>query len=137
MQDRPDKEQLLDAVAEFLFTHVRPQIADDALRFRVLIAAHLCSVVALEIRSEDAHDLAELEGLHAILQGTRADLPAASLDRRALFSELNAALAQFIRTRSTLGSNDEAFAHVQTTLAQKLSVSNPRFDLTKHIEGEP
>src|SRR4051812_30641733 len=86
MQDRPAKEVLLDAIASFLLTQVKPAISDPALGFRVLIAANLATVVASEIRSGDEQNAAERERLRALLPEVQGEVPA-----------LNAALASRLR----------------------------------------
>ena len=67
MQNRPDKTDLLEAVARFLERDVKPAIKDPSLAFRVLIAANLAAVVAGELRVEDAATGAELDRLRALL----------------------------------------------------------------------
>jgi hypothetical protein len=49
-QDRPDAADLLDAVAEYLFGELRPEVPREH-RFKVLVAANVCMVVAREIRA--------------------------------------------------------------------------------------
>jgi len=65
MQDRPDAPELLDAVAEYLFAELRPEVPREQ-RFKVLVAANLCAVVARELRAgeqPDREDLALFVGL--------------------------------------------------------------------------
>src|SRR5580692_116344 len=59
MQNRPDKTALLEAVARFLATEVKPAITDPNLAFRVLVAANLAAVVAAEVATEEAQEEAE------------------------------------------------------------------------------
>ncbi|MEM9189899.1 MAG: DUF6285 domain-containing protein [Myxococcota bacterium] len=133
MQHRPDKSTLLRAVAGFLAGEIRPAVADPGLNFRLLIAAHLCSVVASEVDLEDGHDRGELERLVALLGGT-ADLPPTGAERRALFIDLNRRLSEAIRNDAVDGENVEA--HLVATLRDKLQVINPRFALDEAIEPE-
>ncbi len=51
-QDRPTAPELLEAVAEYLFAELRPEVPAEQ-RFRVLVAANLCAVVARELRAGD------------------------------------------------------------------------------------
>jgi hypothetical protein len=68
-QDRPDAAELLEAVAEYLSAELRPE-APREQRFRVLVAANVCAVVAREIRAgerpalEDERLFSELLGGH-------------------------------------------------------------------------
>src|SRR4051794_41490726 len=49
-QDRPNADELLDSVAEYLFGELRPEVPREQ-RFKVLVAANVCAVVAREIRA--------------------------------------------------------------------------------------
>jgi len=133
MQDGPAKEMLLDAVAAFLLQQVKPAVADPALAFRVLIAANLATVAAAEIRAERGQNAAELARLQALLPEA-ALLESAGAD--AAIGELNAELARRFRA----GAFDapglaRATDHIKKTLAEKLAVNNPRFDLSMEIEA--
>jgi hypothetical protein len=132
MQQRPNKSELLLAVAQFLQEDVRPTLQNPGLAFRVLIAANLAHTIAAELWAEDALAEGEIERLRALLPdvdvGTRSDL-ARSAGRREALTRLNRALAERIRS----GTLDEegrarAFRAVMANLRDTLLVSNPRFD---------
>lgn len=133
MQDRPDKVALLAAVARFLDGTVRPAIEDPGLAFRVRIAANLAKIVATECTLEDAHDAVELAGLAALMPDVGLPELTDGSTRRAAIAELNGELARRIRTRE-LEDSPELAAHVRRSLEQRLSVINPRFDLSMEIE---
>ena len=59
MQERPDAAELLEAVAEYLFAELRPEVPREQ-RFRVLVAANVCAVVARELRAGEAPDSEDL-----------------------------------------------------------------------------
>ena len=134
MQDIPDKATLLAAVRRFLKTELAGVVPDPALRFRVLIAANLLGVVERELTLEQAHHSAETDRLAALLS---------ELDVEALLAcqgddARRAALAPLYERLLTDETVDEQarFAHVQATLAEKLAVINPRFDLSPTIDQE-
>ena len=77
-QDRPTAPELLEAVAEYLFAELRPEVPREQ-RFRVLVAANVCAVVAREIRAGEGPAL-EDEELFRELLGGEGD--AAELARR-------------------------------------------------------
>jgi hypothetical protein len=134
MQYRPSPETLLLALGDFLSQDVRPALQDKALSFRVLIAANLARVVAMELACEEGHDRAELEGLIEVLGVDESD-PVARSARRALIERLNGELAR----RIAKGDGDEAWladvlAMVKRTLKDRLSVSNPRFSTAPEID---
>lgn len=121
MIDPPDKETLLEAVAQFLALELKGAVADPRLAFRVLIAAHLTATVAAELRGGAQQDAAELARLQKLLPGVDGDL-------RALNRELAA------RLRDGRLDGAAALAHLQETLAEKLRVVSPRFELKSEIE---
>lgn len=67
-QDRPDAAELLEAVAEYLFAELRPEVPREQ-RFRVLVAANVCAVVAREIRAGEGPALADDELFRELLGG--------------------------------------------------------------------
>jgi hypothetical protein len=142
MQDRPDKTELLGGVARFLLQDVHPRIEaqDKGLAFRVLIAANLLQIVSAEVRTEEAHDAAQLARLRALLpesdQTAQADgAPLDAEGRRRRIVELERALCARLR-RPDLPEEERAAAlrHVKETLREKLQVVNPRFDTAAEIE---
>lgn len=135
MQDWPEKEALLAAIGEFLMNDVRPRLTDARLSFRALIAANLAQVVRSELAVEETQDAAELERLRALLPEIPIDVGSDRATRRNAIAELNRALAA--RLRKGALSPDvlvRARAHLFATLADKLRVNNPLFDLSPEIE---
>ena len=123
MQDPPEKEMLLNAVARFLAEEVRPAVSDPRLSFRVLIAAHLAMTVANECRSGADEEAEELARLRAIYPTGAASL-----------RELNARLATDVRA-GAIGTDDARVReHVKKTLLAKLAINSPRFDTSPEIE---
>jgi len=132
MQDRPDKEVLLDALANFLLTQVKPAIQDPGLSFRVLIAANLAVVTASEIRGEETQDAAELKRLVELLGSTAT--PSGRSEMHAAIRGLNRELTEKLRAGSLSADQfAQATAHVRQTLLEKLAVNNPRFDISAEI----
>jgi len=139
MQERPDKLALLAAIARFLLEDVRPALSDPRLNFRALIAAHLASVVAAELTSDEesvSRDLARLGPFFPALPASPA--PSDSLPaRRALVADLNARLATELR-EGTPARDARALAEIATALREslrdKLAIDNPRFDTSPTIE---
>ncbi len=132
MQDPPDKEVFLEAVATFLEKEVRGAVKDPALVFRVLIAAHLLRVVEGESRKEDLHDSAEAQRLAEVLD--LPDPPSSRMERREFLAHHTASLALSIRSGALSASPDSpAWQHIKATLREKLQVIQPRFDLSSDI----
>jgi len=136
MQDRPDKDVLLDAMATFLLTQVRPAISDPGLSFRVLIAANLANVVANEIRSEEEQDVAELTRLRDLLPEIRVAPDGTRAGTHQAIRTLNKALAERLQAGGFDAAGlSRATAHVKQTLLEKLAVNNPRFETALEIES--
>lgn len=134
MHDRPDHPTLLDAVAEFLLTHVSPKLdADKALQFRVLIAANVAQVTARELETFDERFALEGKGLAALLPGhaaTAALTTGAPAERQAALRALNQALAQALRDGTLAWDTPGLREHLLAVARATLSVTNPRFDVS-------
>jgi hypothetical protein len=135
MQDLPNKVTLLEALAHFLETQVRPALKDPSLAFRARIAAHLAEAVAREVKSDEAQDLAELARLQTLLGQQEASPPRSSEQRKGAILLLNRELSKRLR-KGDLDERTmtEARAHVKATLIEKLKVTQPRFDTSLEIE---
>jgi hypothetical protein len=139
MASPPSKEELLAAIGEFLMNDLRPVVKDPRLSFRLLIAAHLTSVVGNELRAEAAHATARLERLRALLPDV-AVAPKAAPDaaaRRAAISALEAALVARLR-QGGLAAPAQAAARraVLADLRDELAVGSPQFDPRLDIPEE-
>jgi hypothetical protein len=127
MQDPPEKEVLLFAIARFLEQDIRPLVKDPRLNFRVLIATHLAATVANECRTSAADEAAALVRLRAIYPDA-GDAP---------FRTLEAQLARDIRDdRLEPAAMALAKDHVRKSLFAKLAVNSPRFDTSPTLETE-
>jgi hypothetical protein len=138
MQQRPDKTELLAAVARFLEREVKPAIKDPALAFRVLIAASLTGIVAGELMAEDAATAAELDRLVQILPDAATAICletklATREGRKEALIALNRALCDRIRAVDFV-KDPQVWSHVTLTLRGELFTSSPRFDTSIDIE---
>ena len=125
MLERPDKTDLLTAVAGFLDADVRPAVTDSRVSFRLRIAAHLLRSVAAQIGAEGDADAAERGRLGALVGGASPDLGA-----------LRGALVARIRDPATPADELARIrAHLQETLRAELAVAAPRFDTSLEIES--
>lgn len=122
-QDRPEAPELLDAVAEFLFAQVRPAVPGE-LRFRTLVAANLCAVVARELRAGERPLREDLE-LFVSLGAERGD-EGESLDQRVRAAE--AGLARRLRSGALDDRLGETAVALRAHVARKLEVARPGYD---------
>ena len=125
-QDRPEAADLLEALAEYLFAELRPEVPREQ-RFKVLVAANLCAVVAREIRAGEGPDREDL-ALFAELLGeerTPAD------DPDALAEETRKAAAELAR-RLRAGELDDRLDELAPRLAEhvrrKLEIARPGYE---------
>jgi len=134
MQERPDKTALLMSIGRFLIEEARPALADPRLAFRALIAANLANIVASELASDDAHAARELQRLRAMFPDS-PEAAATPAEQRAQIIALTSRLAALLTTDAS-GESDLALigAALRESLADKLSIDNPRFDTSLDIE---
>jgi hypothetical protein len=111
MQDRPTAPELLDAMAADLFSEVREWVPRER-RFRILILANLCAVLARELRAGD--------------ESSRLD--------RELFTELSGSPAEDARSLAAAirrGDLDDRLPEVAERLrehvARKLEIARPGY----------
>jgi Domain of unknown function (DUF6285) len=115
MQDRPDGAELLEAVAEYLFAELRPEVPREQ-RFRVLVAANVCAVVAREIRAGEEPDR-EDQALFGELLGEEAS------DSR----EAATRLAARLRSGELDDRLDELAPRLEEHVRRKLDVARPEY----------
>jgi hypothetical protein len=115
MQDRPTAPELLDAMAADLYSEVREWVPRER-RFRVLVLANLCAVIARELRAGEEPSRQDLE-LFTALSGERDDD----------VHEAAAALAAAIRRGDLDERLPEAIAGLRDYVARKLEVARPGY----------
>ena len=115
MQDRPTTAELLDSVAEYLFAELRPEVSREQ-RFKVLVAANVCAVVARELRAGDQPDREDL-ALFGELLGKRVD------DSRAAASELS----ERIRSGELDERMEELTQRLEEHVRRKLAIARPGY----------
>jgi hypothetical protein len=126
MQDRPGAAELLEAVAEYLFSELRPEVPREQ-RFKVLVAANVCAVVAREMRAGERPDREDLS-LFRDLLGEPGEIPS---DSEALAAEARHAASR-LAERLRSGELDDRLEELTPLLAEhvrrKLDVARPGYD---------
>ena len=122
-QDRPGRVELLEAVAEFLFTEVRQSVPREQ-RFQVLVAANICAVVAREIRAGAEPLFLDLLLFNALLDRDVPDVDDLDRDVRASQAEL----ARRIRSGELDDRLDEVAAGLREHVRRQLAVARPGYD---------
>jgi len=125
MQDRPDAAELLEAVAEYLFAELRPEVPHEQ-RFKVLVAANVCAVVARELQAGEAPDREDFELFSELLgeSATPPDEPDALAERA---RESAAELARRLRSGELDDRIDELTPRLAEHVRRKLEVARPGY----------
>jgi hypothetical protein len=116
MQDRPTAPELLESVAEYLLAELRPEVPREQ-RFKVLVAANVCAVVAREIRAGEIPDRQDLALFNELLGEETDDVHAAAaeLSRRLRAGELDDRI-------------DELTPRLEEHVKRKLEIARPGYD---------
>lgn len=124
MQDRPNVDELLAAVAGFLQDDVMPNTT-GRLSFHARVAGNVIQMLRRELSTEEEHLDREWQGLDALVGAEPR--PATLRESRAALIARNDDLSTRIREGA---ADDAAFqarllAHLGETMRDKLAVSNP------------
>jgi hypothetical protein len=116
MQDRPTAPELLESVAEYLFGELRAEVPREQ-RFKVLVAANVCAVVAREIRAGDVPDREDLALFNELLGEEVEDVHAAAAE-----------LSRRLRAGELDGRIDELAPRVEEHVRRKLEIARPGYE---------
>jgi hypothetical protein len=124
MQDRPTAPELLDALAEYLFAELRPEVPREQ-SFKVLVAANLCAVVARELRAGETPSSEDASLFRELLETPAAQMKPGSEDAEA------EALAGDLAARIRKGEMDDRLSELIDALTahvrRKLDVARPGY----------
>ncbi|MFL5871331.1 MAG: DUF6285 domain-containing protein [Solirubrobacterales bacterium] len=116
MQDRPTAPELLDAMAAELYDEVREWVPRER-RFRILVLANLCAVIARELRT----------GESALVADTRLFMELLGEEGGADPRDAAAVLARRIRAGELDDSLDQTIDRLREHVARKLDVARPGY----------
>ena len=125
-QDRPEGPELLEALAEYLFTGVREAVPREE-RFRVLVAANLCAVLAREWRAGEEPLRKDLE-LFAGLLGEPPASFAGPAELDAGVRDAEGRLAERLRSGAFDDRLDEIALALREHVRRKLAIARPGYD---------
>jgi hypothetical protein len=125
-QDRPPGPELLEAVAEYLFAELRAEVPREQ-RFRVLVAANVCAVVARELRAGDEPAQQDL-GLLRELLGEEAGEALSGAELEAAVREAQTELARRLRAGELDERLDELTPRLAEHARRKLEIARPGYD---------
>ncbi len=110
--NRPTRDELLEAVAEFLEKRVMPRL-DKHTAFHTRVAVNVLNIVRRETKEGPRLDTEELERLKSLL------------GREGTLDELNAELCSRIRSGDMDHRNKDLMEHLFLTTLGKVSVDQP------------
>jgi hypothetical protein len=116
VQDRPSAPDLLDAVAEYLFAELRPEVPREQ-RFKVLVAANLCAVVAREIRAGDIPDREDFTLFSEVLGKEHDNVRSAAAD-----------LSARLRSGELDDRLGDLAPHLEEHVRRKLDIARPGYE---------
>jgi len=124
MQDRPNIDELLEAVAGFLTDDVMPN-TQGRINFHARVAGNVAQMLRRELAHQEEHIAAEWDGLDRLL-GTMPR-PATIAESRAAIAARNRELCDRIRNGAADAGDyrTAVLAHVRKVTHDKLVVSNP------------
>ena len=129
-QDRPEAPELLEAVAEYLFAELRPEVPSEQ-RFRVLVAANVCAVVARELRAGDPPLAEDLVLLRELLdeggEGRGVGEGLAGDELSAAVREAQAELARRLRAGELDDRLDKLSDRLAEHVRRKLEIARPGY----------
>ena len=124
MQDRPNYDELLEAVASFLTSDVMPN-STGRTNFHARVAANVVEMVRRELATQERDLPGEWAGLDALLG--MEDRPSTLAELRARLHARNTELAARIREgQADSGAfRDAVLTHLRRVTREKLAVTNP------------
>lgn len=124
MQDRPNFDELLEAVAGFLHDDVLTNTT-GRLNFHARVAGNVLQMLRRELAMEEEHLTREWDGLCELLG--REEQPARLSQLRLRLIERNQEMAERIRGGDADAApfREAVLAHLRSVTRDKLAVSNP------------
>jgi hypothetical protein len=127
MYDRPNLQELLDAVRMHLETAIIPAVREDRkLYFQTLVAVNVLKIAERELQLSDGHLRAEWGRLNSI-EGASSPTPSSDAELRTAMAERNRALCSHIRAGNFDKGADALFAHLKASTVEQLQVANPKY----------
>jgi hypothetical protein len=126
-QDRPSAAELLEAVAEYLFAELRPVVPREQ-RFRLLVAANVCAVVARELEAGDAPLREDLALFNELLGRAAPETALEGVDLEEAVREAESDLAAALRSGELDDRLDQLTGLLAGHVRRKLSIARPGYD---------
>ena len=127
MQDRPTAPELLEAVAEYLFAELRPEVPREQ-RFKVLVAANVCAVVARELGAGEAPDREDLALFQELLGEEAKDPAPEGEDLDDAVRSAAGRLAERLRAGELDDRLDALTDRLGEHVSRKLAIARPGYD---------
>lgn len=132
MQDRPNYDELLEAVASFLTNDVMAN-STGRTNFHARVAANVVEMVRRELGSQERDLPGEWAGLDALLG--MEDRPSTITELRDRLHVRNTDLAQRIRDGQAVSGafRQSVLTHLRRVTREKLAVTNPAWSAEERV----
>ncbi|GIX40746.1 MAG: hypothetical protein KatS3mg129_0479 [Leptospiraceae bacterium] len=128
MQYKPENQDLLEAIAEFLRKDILSYVKErDDLVYKTLVSWNMLNVVIRDLEKEELYLIKEIERLSDLLN-ISLEIPLTLKEKREKVKDLNRKLCELIKNQK-ISIEHPIWEHVKKTLIENLSISNPRFQL--------
>ena len=127
MQDRPDAQELLEAVRVFLEEQVVPAL-EGTRQFHVRVAANVLAIVGRELAHGDESLRVEWRRLVALLGFPASGTPESAAALVEATRSLNEALAARVRAGDADDGpwRSQVLAHLRVMAEDRLAIANPK-----------
>lgn len=122
--NRPNNQELLESVTEFLQKKIIPQV-DKHSAFHTKVAINVLNIVAREIEQNEAMGNSEKQRLQQLLNNSSEDSSTLNQELCNLISEGDIALDQ-----------PELIEHLWESTKAKVAIDNPRYATYKNLVSE-
>lgn len=129
MYDRPEIDELLEAVIGHLSNEVIPTVKTNRkLYFQTLVANNLLKIVSRDLKYREQHQIAEWTRLNN-LQGKHVELPTDAQMLKEALQERNKMLCLEIKngTYDDPEAKQTLFEHLVQSTQEQLVVANPNY----------
>ncbi len=128
MQDKPNFEELLEAVGEFLIKEILPIIKEDEeLSYKTLVSWNTLQILAREWKLAEKLMEEDIQRLEKYLQKEENSFRENFLQKKQIWKNLNREFSEIIQRKKISEPNSKEWELVKQSLQAKLQISNPKF----------
>lgn len=128
MQDKPNLDELLEAVSEFLMKEIFPLVKDnEELSYKTLVSWNTLQILAREWKLAEELMNEDISRLANYLQKENSSQQITFLQKKQVWKNLNQEFSKIIREKKISEPTSKEWKLVKQSLEAKLQISNPKF----------